>query len=53
MIRWDGGLADLTLAIPTFSDADLLAMYPRIDGEPENAVANALLAEIRRRELAI
>jgi len=51
VIQWDGGLADLARAIPTFSDAELVRMYQRTDGAPDNEVANALLAEIQRREL--
>jgi hypothetical protein len=33
------------------SDRDLLAAYQRTNGEPGNAEADALLAEIERRNL--
>jgi hypothetical protein len=33
------------------SDADLLAAYQRTDGEPGNPEADALAAEIKRRNL--
>jgi hypothetical protein len=33
------------------SDADLVAQYQRTNGEPGNAEADALLAEIERRNL--
>jgi hypothetical protein len=35
------------------SDADLLAAYQRTNGEPGNAEADALLAEIERRGLDV
>ena len=35
----------------TLSDADLIAAYQRTDGEPGNPVADALLEEIRARNL--
>ena len=35
------------------SDADLVAAYQRTDGEPGNAEADALAAEIERRGLDI
>ncbi len=39
--------------IRAFSDADLLAAYERITGEPGNPEADALLAEIERRNLGL
>jgi hypothetical protein len=33
------------------NDADLIAAYQRTDGEPGNPEADALLAEIERRQL--
>jgi hypothetical protein len=36
-----------------FSDRDLLAAYQRTDGAPGNQEADALVAEIERRELDI
>lgn len=50
MIRWLDTFADQVRA---FSDADLFAAYQRTDGEPGNPEADALLAEIKRRELDI
>lgn len=35
------------------SDADLLREYQKTDGEPGNPVADALIAEIERRQLDI
>jgi len=35
------------------SDADLLAAYQRTSGEPGDVIADALLAEIERRNLDI
>jgi hypothetical protein len=35
------------------TDLDLLAAYQRTNGEPGNAEADALLAEIERRDLDI
>jgi hypothetical protein len=42
---------DLRWAFFPRDDADLLAAYQRTNGEPTNAEANALLAEIERRNL--
>ena len=50
MIRWDGTHADQVAALP---DAELLRAYQRTTGEPGDQAADALLAEIGRRELAI
>lgn len=39
--------------IESLTDRDLLAAYQRTNGEPGDAEADALLAEIQRRELDI
>ena len=48
MINWNDTHDEQLKAMP---DADLLAAYERTNGEPGNPEADALLAEIRRRNL--
>ncbi|WP_199860852.1 hypothetical protein [Sphingomonas aurantiaca] len=50
MIKWHDTHADQLRAMP---DADLLAAYQRSSGEPGDVIADALLAEIKRRNLDI
>jgi len=50
MIKWDDTHDD---QLRVMSDADLLAAYQRTSGEPADVTANALLAEILRRNLDI
>ena len=50
MIRWDDTHADQVAAL---SDAELPRAYQRAIGEPGDQAADALLAEIERRGLAL
>jgi hypothetical protein len=50
MIRWDDTHGEQVRAM---SDADLIAAYQRTSGEPGDTVADALLAEIERRDLDV
>jgi len=50
MIKWDDTHHDQLRAM---SDADLLEAYQRTSGEPGDVSADALLAEIERRNLDI
>lgn len=50
MIRWDDRHEEQLRAMP---DADLMAAYQRTSGEPGDAAADELLAEIKRRDLDI
>ena len=50
MIKWDDSYNDQLRAM---SDADLFAAYQRTSGEPGDVSADALLAEIERRNLDI
>ena len=50
MIKWDDTYDDQLTAM---SDADLLAAYQQTSGEQGDVTADALLAEILRRNLDI
>jgi len=50
MIEWADTFADQIAAMP---DPELLRAYQRTTGEPGDPVADALLAEIERRELDV
>lgn len=50
MINWDSTYEEQVKALP---DANLLAAYQRTSGEPGVADADALLAEIKRRNLDV
>ncbi|WP_353442648.1 hypothetical protein [Sphingomonas faeni] len=50
MIQWNDTQNEQARAM---SDADLLAAYQRTTGEPGDQQADALLAEIERRDLDI
>ena len=50
MIKWDD---TYDKQVKAMSDADLIAAYQRTSGEPGDVAADALLAEIKRRDLDI
>jgi hypothetical protein len=50
MIQWTDTHDEQVKAM---TDAALLAAYQRTEGEPGNPEADALLAEIKRRELDV